>query len=196
MSLDRDRLLPAATPRAVTVRIFNDEGAQVRAEEFEERVIKVGKLSSSHLFLDHASVGRIHATIEVSPTGVDVVDLGATGGVAVNGQKVTKARLRSGDQVQFGDVAVIVEFGGGSVMDQVPLTERWACFALGRWQREMPTDPGDYPTCTKQGEPAQPITVYIDPRTGKAAAARPGWMGWWWSLPYPSLPELPERLRE
>lgn len=75
-----------------------------------------------------------------------------------------------------------------------PKQADWADFASGRWQKEMPTEPGRYPTCTKQGEPASDITVYIDPKKGPTPTA--SWLGWWWSLPYPELPELPKRLRE
>jgi TonB family protein len=83
----------------------------VREEASSESVIKVGKLASSHLRLDDDSVSRMHAVIEVGgPDDVQLIDLGSTRGTLVNGEKITKARLRPGDEVYFGDVRVIVGF--------------------------------------------------------------------------------------
>ncbi|MBI5228080.1 FHA domain-containing protein [Candidatus Micrarchaeota archaeon] len=80
-------------------------------------VIKVGKLSSSHLHIDHASVSRMHAVIETvtgnpnpAENGVFVVDLASTGGTSVNGDLINKHKLQSGDVVRFGNVKVTVRF--------------------------------------------------------------------------------------
>src|SRR4051812_16933888 len=83
----------------------------VREEVSSEPVIKVGKLASSHLRLDDDSVSRMHAVIEVGGAGdVQLIDLGSTRGTLVNGEKITKVRLRPGDEVNFGDVRVVVAF--------------------------------------------------------------------------------------
>src|SRR5437588_12248058 len=83
----------------------------IREQVISEAVIKVGKLASSHLRIADESVSRMHAVIEIN--GVDdvqLIDLGSTRGTLVNGEKVTKARLTSGDEITFGDVRVIVTF--------------------------------------------------------------------------------------
>src|SRR5688572_19570810 len=83
----------------------------LREEVVSEAVIKVGKLASSHLRIDDESVSRMHAVIEINgPDDVQLIDLGSTRGTLVNGEKVTKARLRNHDEVTFGDVRVVVAF--------------------------------------------------------------------------------------
>jgi pSer/pThr/pTyr-binding forkhead associated (FHA) protein len=81
----------------------------LREERLSLPVIKVGKLSSSHLRLDDESVSRMHAVIEVTgPGDISIIDLGSTKGTFVNGQKVNKAKLQSGDQIVVGDTRIEV----------------------------------------------------------------------------------------
>lgn len=97
------------------VEIIQD-GEVVRSEELDQDVIKVGKLSSSHLRLEDANVSRIHAVIERSPSGdFSVIDLGSATGTYVNGEKVTKSEIASGDELRFGDTVIRVEIGGAAV---------------------------------------------------------------------------------
>ena len=90
----------------------------IRTEILCEPTIKVGKLSWSHLRLEDDSVSRMHAVIEVK--GVDnvvLLDLGSAGGTFVNGEKVTRRALHTGDLLQFGAIRVVVAIAG-----QVPVT--------------------------------------------------------------------------
>jgi TonB family protein len=83
----------------------------LKEEVINEPVIKVGKLASSHLRIDDESVSRMHAVIEVNgPEDVQLIDLGSTRGTLVNGERITKVRLRSGDDINFGDIRVVVSF--------------------------------------------------------------------------------------
>ena len=83
----------------------------VREEVLNQDVIKVGKLASSHLRIDDETVSRMHAVIEVTgPDDVHIIDLGSTRGTLVNGERITKARLQSGDEIMFGDSRVLVTF--------------------------------------------------------------------------------------
>ena len=87
--------------------------ALVRSEILTEQTIKIGKLSSSHVRLDHESVSRMHAVVEVNgPDDVVVLDLGSATGTFVNGERVTKRKLRSGDQLTLGDLRVVVTIAG------------------------------------------------------------------------------------
>src|SRR5262249_45449373 len=73
------------------------------------------KLASSHLRLDDESVSRMHAVIEVTgPDEIYIIDLGSNRGTVVNGQKVNKCKLQSGDEVQLGDTRVVVTIGAVS----------------------------------------------------------------------------------
>jgi pSer/pThr/pTyr-binding forkhead associated (FHA) protein len=83
----------------------------VREQMLNEPIIKIGKLASSHLRLDEATVSRMHAVIEMAESGSpQLIDLGSTRGTLVNGRRVHKATLKSGDEVQFGNSRVVVTF--------------------------------------------------------------------------------------
>ncbi|MBU0550542.1 TonB family protein [Myxococcota bacterium] len=88
-------------------------GQLARTEILTEQTIKIGRLSSSHLRLDDESVSRMHAVIEVSgPDSVMILDLGSATGTLVNGERITKQALRTGDRLQIGDVHIIVAIAG------------------------------------------------------------------------------------
>ncbi|HEY4183786.1 MAG TPA: TonB family protein [Polyangia bacterium] len=93
----------------------------VREEVLNQDVIKVGKLASSHLRIDDETVSRMHAVIEIAgPDEVSLIDLGSTRGTTVNGERITKTRLQSGDEVMFGDARVVVTFLAAAESTPVP----------------------------------------------------------------------------
>lgn len=113
--------MEAVVSTAITFHIY--EGDQhVRSATFNQDVIKIGKLDSSHLRVDDEAVSRMHSVIEVSGPGeVYIIDLGSASGTILNGQKVNKARLESGDQLQFGNTTVVVELGEAGAEEEEPM---------------------------------------------------------------------------
>ncbi|MBP6627940.1 MAG: AgmX/PglI C-terminal domain-containing protein [Kofleriaceae bacterium] len=102
----------------------------LREEKLTLPVIKIGKLSSSHLRLDDESVSRMHAIIEVgSPSDISIIDLGSTKGTFVNGQKVNKAKLQAGDLVLVGDTRIEVQLGAAEEDDEIPTRVNEAAIA-------------------------------------------------------------------
>jgi FHA domain len=95
---------------SLTFRIYKGEQL-LREERLAQSIIKVGKVPSAQLRIDDESVSRMHAIVEVTGGEVSIVDLGSTRGTFVNGQKVTKAKLRTGDSIQLGDVRVELAIG-------------------------------------------------------------------------------------
>ncbi|HUJ62939.1 MAG TPA: AgmX/PglI C-terminal domain-containing protein [Kofleriaceae bacterium] len=93
------------SPR-VTFRIFR--GTQLlREQTLTQSVIKIGKLPSAHLYLDDESVSRMHAIVEIDRAGViHLIDLGSSRGTFVNGQRINKARLESGDMIALGELRI------------------------------------------------------------------------------------------
>lgn len=106
---------------AIPIKFQIYRGDQLYREEvLTEAVIKIGKLASSHLRLEDESVSRMHAVLEVTGPGqVQLIDLGSTRGTLLNGERVAKAMLNSGDVVQFGEVRVAISFPTADVAAQV-----------------------------------------------------------------------------
>ena len=93
----------------------------LREEKLSLSVIKLGKLPSAHLKLDDETVSRMHAIIEVNgPGDVSIIDLGSTKGTFVNGQKVNKAKLQSGDTIVVGDTRIELAIGAGEDEEDAP----------------------------------------------------------------------------
>jgi pSer/pThr/pTyr-binding forkhead associated (FHA) protein len=95
----------------LTFRIYKGDQL-VREERLSLSVIKLGKVPSAHLKLDDETVSRMHAIIEVNgPGDVSIIDLGSTKGTFVNGQKVNKAKLQSGDAIVVGETRIELAIG-------------------------------------------------------------------------------------
>jgi len=101
----------------LTFRIFKGDQL-IREERLSLSVIKLGKVPSAHLKLDDETVSRMHAIIEVNgPGDVSIIDLGSTKGTFVNGQKVNKAKLQSGDTIVVGETRIELAIGQGEETD-------------------------------------------------------------------------------
>ncbi|NJM90755.1 MAG: FHA domain-containing protein, partial [Myxococcales bacterium] len=105
----------------LTFRIFKGDQL-VREERLSLSVIKIGKVPSAHLKLDDETVSRTHAIIEVNgPGDVSIIDLGSTKGTFVNGQKVNKAKLQTGDSIVVGETRIELAVGADAMgHDEVP----------------------------------------------------------------------------
>ncbi|MBN2574528.1 MAG: FHA domain-containing protein [Deltaproteobacteria bacterium] len=94
----------------ITFQVFKAD-RMVREETFEQPLVRIGRMKSSHLLLDDESVSRTHAVVEVTAEGeVLLIDLDSSSGTAIDGKRVKKAVLASGDQVEFGKARVVIKY--------------------------------------------------------------------------------------
>ena len=85
-------------------------------ETLSQEIIKIGRLQTSDVRLDDDKVSRMHAVIEVTAPGeVFIIDLGSASGTLVNGEKINKRKLQTGDEVQIGNKRVHVDIISGTV---------------------------------------------------------------------------------
>jgi len=88
----------------------------VSSETLSQEIIKIGRLATSDVRLEDDKVSRMHAVIEVTAPGeVFIIDLGSASGTLVNGEKVNKRKLQTGDQVQLGNKRLHVDIITGTV---------------------------------------------------------------------------------
>jgi TonB family protein len=133
----------------------------VREEVLNQEVIKVGKLASSHLRIDDETVSRMHAVIEIAgPDGVSLIDLGSTRGTTVNGERITKTRLQSGDEIMFGDARVVVTFLAAAP-ETTPIPAAYPPARAGRAPAPAPTFAPPPPVAYAQ--PQAPQQSYAPP---------------------------------
>ncbi|MFO0728670.1 MAG: AgmX/PglI C-terminal domain-containing protein [Myxococcota bacterium] len=96
---------------AIPLKVTIFRGSDLVGEQrFDRDIIKIGRLASAHLKLDDLSVSRIHAVIEVSSDGQDlsIIDMGSSDGTFVNGERISKEKLKDGDEVRVGAFRLIV----------------------------------------------------------------------------------------
>jgi len=77
----------------------------------------IGRGSDADLRINDPGISRRHAQIRVSPAGpevkIDIVDLGSTNGIAVNGQRVHQATLHEGSRIEIGSTRMLVHAPAG-----------------------------------------------------------------------------------
>ena len=84
-----------------------EDGGEVLLVALDRPVLHVGRSPSADIVLDDATVSRRHAVIvREGDDDTVVLDDRSRHGVLVNGQRVSRAVLRSGDVVHLGRVAV------------------------------------------------------------------------------------------
>jgi hypothetical protein len=94
---------------ALTFALYQGEQL-VRRDTIAQDIVKVGKDPRSHLRVDDELASRMHAVIEVASTSdITLIDLGNEPGTLVNGQRVNKCKIRTGDQVQIGSTLIVLE---------------------------------------------------------------------------------------
>lgn len=67
----------------------------------------VGRSLSCNLAISISTVSRKHVQIQREGEHFVIIDLDSTGGTYVNGEKITKAILKSGDSILLADTPII-----------------------------------------------------------------------------------------
>ncbi len=106
--------------KSLTFKIYQ-RGALVGEQTLDRQVIKVGTLTSAHLQIEDDSVSRMHAYIQMDGSGdVQISDLGSARGTLLNGRRINKAKLQSGDRLRLGDTELVVTMSSAAVATAVP----------------------------------------------------------------------------
>lgn len=69
----------------------------------------LGRTSRADFILDAALVSRLHCRVTASKEALTVEDLDSTNGIQVNGKRVTRATLKTGDILSVGRVDLEVK---------------------------------------------------------------------------------------
>jgi pSer/pThr/pTyr-binding forkhead associated (FHA) protein len=88
-----------------------DEGAEA---PFTFRILPgniktIGRAPRADFIVDAALVSRVHCRLTAGATELEVVDLESTNGTFVNGERTSRATLKSGDRLGVGRVELIVD---------------------------------------------------------------------------------------
>lgn len=79
--------------------------------------LTIGRGTEADLRINDPGISRLHAEIRVNGTAgreqIDIVDLGSTNGIVVNGQKVRHAVLAEGTRIEIGTTRMLVHVPAG-----------------------------------------------------------------------------------
>ena len=68
----------------------------------------IGRGRTADMVVAEATISRAHAAVGYDDTGFYVEDLGSTNGTLVNGARVDRGALKTGDQIQIGRLVLEV----------------------------------------------------------------------------------------
>lgn len=106
------------------LRILTTEvGAAERVLTLGDQPVRLGRADDNDIVLLEQSASRNHARIEPKDGGYEVVDLGSSGGVQLDGARITRHRLREGDELVIGGTRIRFVEHPGSQPTILPTTE-------------------------------------------------------------------------
>jgi hypothetical protein len=73
----------------------------------DKPVTVIGRANECELHLDDPGVSRRHAEVRVTTNEAEIIDLGSTNGIRVNGRAVPSARLVDGDRIDMGSTSLV-----------------------------------------------------------------------------------------
>ena len=73
----------------------------------DQEVINIGRSLENHLVIDDASVSRAHAQLIAIKNHFMVFDQNSTGGTFVNGKRISRTVLNSGDIISLAAVSML-----------------------------------------------------------------------------------------
>jgi len=161
------------TRRAVD--ILMTRGGQPTGRAFldgSKKVNRIGTSPTAEVQINDPGAGRLHAAIEISPSGVMLIDMGSPGGTAVNGARVSKGKLNDGDQITIGATTLTITFGDPALAG--PVTPP-APAVIGATPGAQPAVPsvGAMLAAEAAGAPVAPLAAHQAPPAMPAAAAPP-----------------------
>jgi ABC transport system ATP-binding/permease protein len=68
----------------------------------------IGRAPRADFIVDAALVSRVHCQLSAGAAELEVVDLESTNGTFVNGERIERAILRTGDKLAVGKVEFVV----------------------------------------------------------------------------------------
>lgn len=99
-----------------TLTLVSEGGGE--AQVTIKDAFSVGRAKGNDLVIRDLHVSGQHAKFTVLQDGVfEIADLGSSGGTFVNGQRVERCALKSGDKIEFATVAATFRYVAGDLLD-------------------------------------------------------------------------------
>ena len=90
----------------------------------EKQVVRIGRQMENDIVLHEEFVSRFHAEIHLEDGKYIIQDNGSTGGTFVNGIKIDRCVLNSGDLISIGTLQIMFVNNNAKLMDKSRWTTR------------------------------------------------------------------------
>jgi pSer/pThr/pTyr-binding forkhead associated (FHA) protein len=97
---------PAVTTTPARLVLLTEPIPGVEFSLRKNSTIRIGRGEDLDIPIVHSSVSREHAEIRVDEEEVHISDLGSVNGLCINGNRIDKSVLKSGDLVELGEVVL------------------------------------------------------------------------------------------
>src|SRR3954470_18566636 len=96
------------TPHAERLILSTANGPR---QEFtlSKAAITIGRSMTNDVAVRDPLVSRVHARVERTALGCEIVDLGSANGVTVNGVPIARVPLKAGDVVTIGESTLVFQ---------------------------------------------------------------------------------------
>ncbi|MGD9401548.1 MAG: ATP-binding protein [bacterium] len=89
--------------------VVTSEGQQIHKVKASQDTYILGRHDSCDIMLEDKTISRKHARLEIKDDEAFVEDLGSRNGTYVNGQKVSRKQVASGDSIVIGKFTITLE---------------------------------------------------------------------------------------
>ena len=138
---------PIATGAQPTVAVYRD-GKLIDQTKIKHFPFLIGRGTANDLIVIEREVSRRHALIDYIAGVFFIEDLNSKNGTQVNGERTSRALLRSGDVVSVGQVDIV--FSEDAAVKRPPK------------QRAEPEDSDDLPLPTESGDDTSNVAKYTE----------------------------------
>jgi pSer/pThr/pTyr-binding forkhead associated (FHA) protein len=114
---------PTASRRQFPCLVVHTAGGEPVRHIIKGREATIGREPTNDICIRDPLVSKHHARIIISNHSVTLFDLGSANKTRVNGQVVTEATLRYGDELMFARVKCGLVLAAGSEAEDAPVRE-------------------------------------------------------------------------
>ncbi|MFZ4597253.1 MAG: FHA domain-containing protein [Terrimicrobiaceae bacterium] len=116
------------------LHLYLPDGTQ-QVRDLTEETLTIGRLADNGLHIDDASVSSHHGEITFEAGEWHLHDSGSTNGTFINGERVTDAVLRHGDELRIGAIETVFSSEDGQLEQPLPESSTAAAEVAGASKR-------------------------------------------------------------
>jgi pSer/pThr/pTyr-binding forkhead associated (FHA) protein len=109
-SVSRPETIEVKIPKKSGPVLLVSLGGRTNTHSIDRDATKIGRHDTSDIQINEQTVTGSHAVIRKTEPGFELEDLGSTNGTFVNGERIRKRVLISGDRIRFGSIETTIKF--------------------------------------------------------------------------------------